>query len=467
MPETSSTASVNGANRHLTPEFATSIPPHDPDAEKALLGAMLLSPTAAAIGIEVCTAADFHQPSHGYIFAAIMELSERDAAIDAVTVADELKQLGLLEQVGDPSIFISLQVNTPRIDNAGQYARIVRKHSVNREVIRIASDLRQAGYDGNAELQRKLVTLLTGIDSVPDVGDQGIVAVNWEGLFAGEDQATGEWLVEPVIPSGRQVALYGDAKAGKSLLALDLAAGLASGRGVLRRRAGEPIAVLYLDQEMSRDDLRDRLASMGYEAVDLSHLAYYQLQELPPLDSVAGGMVVTELLDRHHPELVVVDTTASLVAGAEDKADTIRDFYRFTGRPIKGHGVALLRLDHTGKDSGVGQRGTSHKAGDVDIVLAMTTKEAHVTLRCTHSRVPWMPHSIVLRREEEPALSHVLSDPDAVYSGKAMTIARLLDELEVPIDATKRQAMDALRSAGTGRRDADVLAALSLRKERQ
>jgi hypothetical protein len=293
-----------------------------------------------------------------------------------------------------------------------------------------------------------------------------MVAINWETLFS-DEQEVGEWLVEPLIPSGRQVALYGDAKAGKSLLALDLAAGLASGRGVLRRPAGAPVTVLYLDQEMTRDDLRDRLASMDYGADDLSHLAYYQLQELPPLDSPAGGTVVTELLDILHPELVVVDTTASLVAGPEDKADTIRDFYRFTGLTIKAHGAAMLRLDHTGKDSGVGQRGTSHKAGDVDIVLAMTSKDAEVKVRCTHTRVSWMPRDIVLRRDEEPTLTHVLADPDSFFSGKIVTIARQLDDLHVPIEATKRQAMDALRGGGQGRRDADVLAALGMRRERQ
>ena len=126
----------------------------------------------------------------------------------------------------------------------------------------------------------------------------------------------------------------------------------------------------------------------------------------------------------------------------------------------------MLRLDHTGKDGGVGQRGTSHKAADVDVVLALTTKEGELKVRCTHTRVPWVPRDVVLRRQEEPMLKHILAESEPVFSGKIVAIADQLDELEVPIEASKRQAMKALRGSGVGRRDADVLAALSMRRER-
>ena len=82
------------------------VPPHDLEAEESLLGAMLLSNDAASVGIERCSGADFYKPAHGHIFGAIRALMERGEAIDAVTVTDELKRSGVLEAVGDPSIFI-------------------------------------------------------------------------------------------------------------------------------------------------------------------------------------------------------------------------------------------------------------------------------------------------------------------------------------------------------------------------
>ncbi len=107
---------------------------------------MLLSHDAASAGIEKCGADDFYKPAHGHIFAAIRALLERGEAIDAVTVTDELKRSGVLEQVGDPSIFISLQANTPSIANTRHYAAIVEEHALLRRLIGVAGEIADIGY---------------------------------------------------------------------------------------------------------------------------------------------------------------------------------------------------------------------------------------------------------------------------------------------------------------------------------
>ena len=124
----------------------TRVPPHDVEAEESLLGAMLLSNDAASVGIEKCSSADFYKPAHGHIFGAIQALMERGEAIDAVTVTDELKRSGVLEAVGDRSIFISLQANTPSIANARHYAEIVEEHALLRKLIGVAGDIADIGY---------------------------------------------------------------------------------------------------------------------------------------------------------------------------------------------------------------------------------------------------------------------------------------------------------------------------------
>jgi replicative DNA helicase len=107
---------------------------------------MLLSNDATSVGIERCGTVDFYKPAHGHIFGAIEALFERGEAIDAVTVTDELKRSGLLEQVGDPSIFIALQANTPSIANARHYAAIVEEHSLLRKLIGVAGEIADIGY---------------------------------------------------------------------------------------------------------------------------------------------------------------------------------------------------------------------------------------------------------------------------------------------------------------------------------
>ena len=122
------------------------IPPHNLEAEESLLGAMLLSNDAASVAIEICNAGDFYKPAHGHIFGAIRALMERGEPIDAVTVSDELQRSGLLDAVGDPSVFISLQANTPSIANARHYAAIVEEHSLLRRLISVAGDIADIGY---------------------------------------------------------------------------------------------------------------------------------------------------------------------------------------------------------------------------------------------------------------------------------------------------------------------------------
>ena len=174
----------------------TRVPPHDVEAEESLLGAMLLSNDAASVGIEKCSSGDFYKPAHGHIFGAIQALMERGEAIDAVTVTDELKRSGVLEAVGDRSIFISLLANTPSIANARHYAEIVEEHALLRKLIGVAGDIADIGYSvpedvkaavdeaeqmvfnvgerRTVDTMRPLQTLLgEGLDRIEELGKRG------------------------------------------------------------------------------------------------------------------------------------------------------------------------------------------------------------------------------------------------------------------------------------------------------
>lgn len=123
------------------------VPVHDLDAEESLLGAMLLSSDAVVAAIATCSAGDFYKPAHGHIFSAIVSLFEAGGSIDAVTVADELRRRGLLDQVGDPTVLVSLQANTASIAHAGHYARIVAGTAAVRRVQHAAMEVADRGFD--------------------------------------------------------------------------------------------------------------------------------------------------------------------------------------------------------------------------------------------------------------------------------------------------------------------------------
>ncbi len=125
---------------------ASRVPPHNLEAEESLLGAMLLSRDATAAAIERCSAGDFYRPSHGQVFGAITSLYARGEPADAVTVAEELRRSGVLEDVGGTAALVALQSNTPAISSAGRYARIVEEHALLRRLIGVAQEIAEIGY---------------------------------------------------------------------------------------------------------------------------------------------------------------------------------------------------------------------------------------------------------------------------------------------------------------------------------
>jgi 5S rRNA maturation endonuclease (ribonuclease M5)/KaiC/GvpD/RAD55 family RecA-like ATPase len=290
------------------------------------------------------------------------------------------------------------------------------------------------------------------------------LAVDWARLFADEDDS--DWLVEPLLPRERQVALFAPAKTGKSLLALAAALAVATGQDAFGTgRAAEPMPVLYIDLEMSASDVRERLEDMGHgPSSDLSHLVYILGAAVPPLDTPEGGAWLAQAIEEVHPALVVLDTMAGAVGGAEDSADTYRAFALFSGRVLRNAGVSVLRLDHAGKDVSREQRGSSAKAADVDAVIRLgASSSTQVVLETTRSRVPWMPHRTSLVVEADP-LRYTLAAN--VWPAGTTEVALLLDSLDVPLDARRRDAVAALRRSGQRARQAVVDAALRWRRMR-
>ena len=278
--------------------------------------------------------------------------------------------------------------------------------------------------------------------------ESGPTPIDWPKFW---ERETGEdWLVEPLLPAGRLIALYAEGKAGKSLLALEIAAALATGKPILAQPQQPPLPVIYIDQEMTADDLYDRLTDLGYGTADnLEHLHYYQLQTLWPFDTAQGGEQLTDLVNQHQAQLVILDTVARLVDGPENDADTYTAAYRHTFRPLKAQGVVVLRLDHAGKDPGKGQRGSSAKNDDVDIVWRLTAppppNEDNITITATRRRIGWIPAVINITRGQNPVKHHLDKQP---LTTKIREAIALLAQLGLPPNATRIETRDALTKAG-------------------
>lgn len=229
--------------------------------------------------------------------------------------------------------------------------------------------------------------------------------VNWPQLWT-EEVPEPEWLCEPLIERGRQIAIYSGAKVGKTLLMWEIAAALSSGRSVLGNDAREPINVLYIDRENTKKDLREKLAKMGYENDPLPNLHYYLFPELAWLDTEEGARELHALAVHHRADLVIVDTLSRVIVGTENENDSFLNFYKYTGVTFKAEGITLLRLDHSGKDESKGMRGGSAKTTDVDDVWRINGDDNILTLTRTHSRANHGDGSLLLSRRDTPTLHH-------------------------------------------------------------
>jgi replicative DNA helicase len=126
---------------------ADRIPPHNLDAEKSLLGAMMLSGDAAAVAIETVKPDDFYRAANQRVFCAIEHLFARGEPIDQVTVAARLEATGELEQVGDRGYLLDIVNTTPLAANVGQYADIVKRMAILRRLIQAATQIAALGYE--------------------------------------------------------------------------------------------------------------------------------------------------------------------------------------------------------------------------------------------------------------------------------------------------------------------------------
>jgi len=215
------------------------------------------------------------------------------------------------------------------------------------------------------------------------------ILINWQDFWT-QDFPTEDWLIEPVIPRNQLVVIFAPGGTGKSLLALYIAAGLATGRNIFGHD-NQPIDILYMDYEMQQAQLYERLTAMGYsDKTDLTRLHYASLPPIGSLDKPEGAKQICDLARQCQAKLVIIDTFSRAVEGAENDADTVRNFYRWTAINLKAEGRSLLRIDHAGKDLKKGARGTSAKNDDVDLVWQMTRTGDNIKLTATKKRHTWI-----------------------------------------------------------------------------
>jgi len=243
--------------------------PSNLDAERSILGAILLDNNALNTAIEALKPDDFFIPQHRSIFNQMIALGEAQHAIDLVTLTEELHRRGELESSGGAPYLASLVDGVPRVSNVEHYARIVKEKAMLRNLIHATHNIQQRAFDGEDGADTILVNAESSIFALAEdrvkaglLPIKDIVRDNFERLekiFREGKSVTGvstgygelDKLLSGLQPS-ELIILAGRPSQGKTALALNMAENIAI-------RGGLPVAVFSL--EMSKESLLQRLVA--------------------------------------------------------------------------------------------------------------------------------------------------------------------------------------------------------------
>lgn len=144
------------------------LPPQNLDAEKSLLGAILIDEEVLADAAEITHASDFYDKNHGLIFGGMMRLFEKHKPVDLLTLTDELKRKDELELIGGSAYLTELTNYVPTAAHAAAYAEMVAQAAVRRRLIKASSDISELGYDESTTTQELLEKAEAELFSVSD-----------------------------------------------------------------------------------------------------------------------------------------------------------------------------------------------------------------------------------------------------------------------------------------------------------
>ncbi|HEY8363287.1 MAG TPA: replicative DNA helicase [Tissierellaceae bacterium] len=128
------------------------IPPHSIEAEQSVLGAMILDREAINIAVEMIKPEDFYKEAHREIFEAILNLYNKNEPVDLITLAEELKRRGTLENIGGVTYLADLSSGVATTANTKYYCKIIEEKSTLRKLIKSCNEIILKSYENLEEV---------------------------------------------------------------------------------------------------------------------------------------------------------------------------------------------------------------------------------------------------------------------------------------------------------------------------
>ncbi len=293
--------------------------PHNIDAEKSVLGAMLIDEEAIALGIEILDEAWFYEDAHRKIYQAIVGLYDQRKRVDLVTLSDKLKSDGLLEAVGGVSYLSLIMDFVPTSANVEHYAQIVKERGVLRRLIQNATQIISSCYHPNGGVEEIVDNAERLIFEVADLKErQQSVHIKdlvkdsietLDKLYQRKEHVTGVatgFERFDYMTSGLQksdlIIIAGRPSMGKSALAVSMAENAS-----LNFRK----AVAFFSLEMSKEQLVQRmLCSLARVDAHKVRSGFLSPSDWPKLTAAAGKLSQTKIFIDDTPAISVLELRA-------------------------------------------------------------------------------------------------------------------------------------------------------------
>ncbi len=317
-----------------TDDVLRRVPPQNIEAEQSVLGAILLENEAINHALEILGPEEFYRETHREIFRAMMELSDHNQPVDAITLTDALRTRGVLEQIGGPSYIAELADSVPTSANVAHYARIVREKAVLRSLATIATDIASSAYEANADVDEFLDTaehrifeiserrIKPSFHTMPELTRESLRIL--ERLYENRELVTGvptgfkdlDTLTAGLQPSDL-IVLAARPSMGKTALALNIAAYAAMDAEPKR-------GVAFFSLEMSKEQLVLRmLCSEARVDSAKARAGYLSERDFPKLAQAAARLSDANIFIDDSSDTTAITLKAKCRRLAKDKNNNL------------------------------------------------------------------------------------------------------------------------------------------------
>jgi len=354
--------------------------PQNLDAERSVLGAILIDNAAMKVAAEKLVPSDFFSSYNVVIFRHMAQMAETAQPIDTVSVSESLGRAGDLEKAGGAAYLAQLLDGVPRVTNVAHYAKIVREKALLRDLVHTAYDIQQQALDATEDPQETLARAAATITALNATREKDGLKICDVRDFLAMDLFPVSYVVEPVFPEQGIIMLHSWRGAGKTNFALEGAYCVALGEPkFFHWPIPDARPIVYVDGEMDAPSLQDRLREIaaGHKAKGLPPENQFRLitpdlqhGRYPNISTRDGQRRIEDFLTERR-ELLVLDNLSSLSPSDEESEIEVWVMVQTWLLSLRRAGYTTLFLHHSGK--GGTQRGWSGREDLINVTIKLNT----------------------------------------------------------------------------------------------